>query len=75
VFPVIFAELKRESGRVSVKQAEYLDRLRACGLPALVVRPSTRGELERLMVARRSDYHSDPHIPVPGGVCPNCGKP
>lgn len=73
VHPVIFAELKRETGRVTAAQADYLDRLRACGLPALVVRPSTRCELERLMTARRSEYHLEAHA-ADGGVCPNCGR-
>lgn len=37
---VIFAELKRENGRVTEDQQDWLDELRACGQSVFVWRPS-----------------------------------
>ncbi len=40
VYPVVAMELKREDGEVSEEQERWLALMNACGVPAVVVRPS-----------------------------------
>jgi hypothetical protein len=48
---VIWAELKRESGRVSPEQKGWLDRLQAAGQEVYLWRPSMWGEIEAVLGA------------------------
>lgn len=47
---IVFAELKKESGRPSVEQREWLEELDAClGVQAFLWRPSDIAEVERAL--------------------------
>jgi hypothetical protein len=47
---VIFAELKRQNGKVSEDQQTWLDELKACGQMAVVWRPSDWQEIEEALI-------------------------
>lgn len=50
---IVIVELKREMGKVSDQQAEWLEDLAACGVEVHVVRPSgEQGFLRRLMLSK-----------------------
>ena len=52
---VIFVELKRESGKVSLAQAEWILALRAAGAEAYVWRPSDLDEVGRVLTSRERE--------------------
>jgi hypothetical protein len=47
---VIFAELKRETGKVTTDQQQWYDRLRAAGANVFVWRPSDWAEVEAVLL-------------------------
>ena len=50
---VIYAELKREKGKLTERQGEYLDHLRACGQQVFVWRPSDLDEVIEILTGAR----------------------
>jgi hypothetical protein len=46
---LVVAELKTETGRVTVAQWAWLDDFAACGAESYVWRPSDRAEIERIL--------------------------
>lgn len=50
---VIFTELKRENGKVSPEQQEWIDQLRVAGATVYVWRPSDWDEVERVIRSLR----------------------
>ena len=53
---LIFAELKSEVGKVSQKQQEWLDTLRAAGQEVYVWRPSQFDEVVEVLKGKPLDY-------------------
>lgn len=47
---VVFAELKSDTGRLRPEQVTWLDELRACGVTAVVWRPSDWPHVERVLL-------------------------
>ena len=54
---IIVLEVKREKGRLTAEQGEWIDGFRACGIEAHVVRPS---EWERLVARLRRPAKRSP---------------
>ena len=52
---VIYAELKRESGRLSAKQEDWLEHLQRCGCEVYVWRPSQFEEITEILRRREPD--------------------
>ena len=46
---IIFAELKRQNGRLRPEQTAWIDELRACGMRVFVWRPSDFDEVQEIM--------------------------
>lgn len=50
---IIYAELKRERGKLSEKQQEWIEALRACGQQVFVWRPSDIEEVMEILTGAR----------------------
>jgi hypothetical protein len=50
---LLFAEVKREDGRVSRDQWGWYDDLKRCGVEVYIWRPSDRDEVDRVLASRR----------------------